>query len=81
MRVKLNSRGVREMLKSADVQAQLDQAAERMAESAGPGYEGGPHPWTTRGRASVITATPAAVRDNSRNQTLARVLAANRRGT
>lgn len=78
-KVQLNPKGVRELLRSQKVQAQLDAHAKAMAEQAGAGYSGGAHPWTTRGRASVITAEPRAMRDNAKNQTLARVLAANRR--
>ncbi len=80
-KIRLNSSGVRDMLKSAPVQDALKAEADRMAESAGPGYESSDYPWTTRGRASVITATGGARRDNSRNQTLARVLASRKAGS
>lgn len=74
LRIKWNRSGVRSMLRSVDVQAELDRRAQTIAARAGDGYEAGPHPWTTRGRASVITATPKAMRDNARNQTLIRSL-------
>lgn len=74
-KVQLNPRGVREMLKSEQVQKRLDAEAESMAAAAGSGYEATTYPWRTRARSSVITATPRAMANNSKHQTLARVLA------
>ena len=78
-KVKINSAGARAVLKSAGVQADLDARADRIAAAAGSGYEASTYPWRTRGRSSVITGNGAAMRDNSRNQTLLRAVNAGRR--
>lgn len=62
--------------------AELNARAEAIARAAGPGYETRPAAATggrVRGRAAVITGTPAAVRDNAKNHTLMRALGAGRK--
>lgn len=50
VRVKLNQRGVREVLKSSPVQADLSARAARAARAAGPGFGAvtKPHKYTSR---------------------------------
>lgn len=78
--VKVNSRQVESYLKSASVQAELGRRARAAADAAGPGYEASVIVGATRARASVITATPEAMADNARNQSLLRAIGAQRRG-
>lgn len=51
VRVKLKIRGIREVLKSAPVQAEVARRVRRGAAAAGPGIEGivKPHKYTSRG--------------------------------
>jgi hypothetical protein len=57
VRVELNSDGVRAILHSAEVEADLAARAERIAAAAGDGFEASSQIGATRARASVITAT------------------------
>lgn len=71
VRIKLNLKGINEVMKSAEVQELLDSAAQQIAAAAGDGYEIEPAKslrWI--GLADVHAATPKAVRDNSENNTL-----------
>lgn len=59
------------------VMKEIDETTKRMAQRAGKGYESKPAEATkgrVRGR-GVVVATGDAVRDNTKNHTLARVLA------
>lgn len=56
-----------------EVRKALNSRASRIAANAGDGYEARESTGRTRrARAVVVTATPKAMRDNSRNQTLSR---------
>lgn len=75
MEVKLNSAGIRELLKSPELMAELERVGQKIASAAGEGYEvevGSKG--TTRGRVFVQPATPEAMRDNAENDTLLRAL-------
>lgn len=78
VRVVINRAAVGALLKSPEVQRDLEDRAERIADAAGPGFEVrtdvGPH----RARAAVLTATPEAVEANARDHTLIRSLDAGR---
>ena len=78
VRVRLNSHGVRELLRSGDVLADLTGRATAIASAAGEGYEADSAVGRTRARASVRTATPEAVRAESRDKTLTRAIGAGR---
>lgn len=56
----------------------INNAAVKIAAAAGDGYEVGAYSGTNRPRASVITATYKAQRDNAKNNTLARSIDAAR---
>lgn len=73
-RIKWNVKAFRELRLEPGVIADLGERAEAVASAAGPGYEASTFEGKNRGRASVITADYAAMRDNARNQTLLRSL-------
>ena len=69
-RIELNSEGVRELLKSAEMEAICREQANAIAARAGDGYTVSTYSGRTRVNASVITATSKAARDNLKNNTL-----------
>lgn len=76
---KLNSAGVRQLLRSPEVLDDLEARARRIASAAGPGMEvdsgvtsGG------RARAAVFTATPEAIRNERGRKALTRAIDAGR---
>lgn len=78
VRVKLNSRGVRDLLTSAEVLAMLVGRAERIAATAGEGMEVDSEVGHERARASVRTATPDAVEAEATTRALTRAIDAGR---
>lgn len=70
MRIELNSDGVRELLQSPAMAAVCLQQARAIAARAGDGYTVNTYTGATRVNASVMTATPEAIRDNLKNNTL-----------
>lgn len=71
MRLKLKPKST--TLTLPEVKKALNARASRIAANAGEGYEARESTRRTkRARAVVVTATPKAMRDNSRNQTLSR---------
>jgi hypothetical protein len=60
IRIEVNSAGIQALLKSAEVQADLEDRARRIAAAAGDGMEASSRLGKTRARASVITATRKA---------------------
>lgn len=69
-RVELNSAGVLELLKSAEMAAICQSYAGSVAQRAGTGYEVSTYTGRTRVNASVRCATDDAWRDNLKNNTL-----------
>jgi hypothetical protein len=78
VRVKLNSKGVRDLLKSAELRADLDARARRIAAAAGPGFEAQPSAGPARARAVVITATDEARAAEATDRALTRAIDAGR---
>lgn len=79
VRVEMNLAGVNEVMRSAEVEADLRARAERIAERAGDGFgveSGKPHRWVARAWAQ--TETPAAARAEARDNVLTRALDAGR---
>lgn len=70
VKIELNKAGVRGMLQSAEMMSVCREHAEAIAGRAGEGYEVSTYTGKTRVNASVITATPDAMRDNMENNTL-----------
>jgi hypothetical protein len=80
IRIEVNQAGIRELLKSEEVRADLSARAHRIAAAAGgePDYEVDVRQGATRARASVRTATFDAILDEGRNRTLSASLDAGR---
>lgn len=78
VRVVLNRKGVRELLRSQQVLADLEARAQRIANAAGEGMEAEAEIGRNRARASVHTATPEAVRAEAESRALTRSLDAGR---
>ena len=78
VRVKLKIRGIREVLRSAPVQAEVARRARRMAQAAGSGFESivKPHKYTAR--AFVQTASQEGRRREANEKVLTRALDAGR---
>ena len=78
VRVKLKIRGIREVLRSAPVQAEVARRARRMAQAAGSGFESivKPHKYTSR--AFVQTASQEGRRREATDKVLTRALDAGR---
>lgn len=74
LRVKLNSAGVRAMLKSSEMQGILKDQADAIVQRCGDGYEIDPFVGKRRANVSVRTKSKKAVKDNSENNTLLKSL-------
>lgn len=73
--VVLNSAGIRELLKSSEIQSVLNETAETVARRAGEGYEAVPGTLgKTRANVRVQAATKEANKDNLENNTLLKAL-------
>lgn len=82
VRIQLNRAGVRQLLRSEEVQADLLRRAEQIAAAAGgeaAGFETSVVVGRNRARASVITATAEAMVAEARDRTLTRAIDAGRR--
>ncbi len=78
IRVKLNSDGVRTLLKSSAMQAILRGHAQRIAASAGPGHDVNVGTTGTRARAEVVTDTIEAMRAEAIDRNLSRAFGSGR---
>lgn len=76
--IKLNTKGIGELLKSPEIQADLLRRARNIARAAGPGMEASVRVGPSRARASVITATDGAREREARDRALTRALDAGR---
>lgn len=74
MKFKLNRRGVRELLRSEEMGAVVDEHARATAAAAGEGYEVIEGMWPSRQMATVFAETPEARKDNYDNNTLLKSL-------
>ncbi|RRR49781.1 hypothetical protein EI999_09600 [Streptococcus suis] len=70
MKFKLNSAGVRELMKSPEMQAVLTDKANAIRNRAGDGYESDIYVGKTRANAMVYADSFKAKRDNNKNNTL-----------
>lgn len=70
VRVTLNSEGVRELLRSAELQNACLEEANRIAAEAGEGYEVSTITYPERAGARVYAETKEAMRDAYENNTL-----------
>lgn len=67
---KLNRSGVRELMKSTEMQSVLTNYASNIRNRCGNGYEQDIYVGTNRANAMVSAATIKAKRDNKKNNTL-----------
>ena len=68
-------RGVfKELRTMPAIERELKKVADGVADSAGDGYESSVAEGKARSRASVITATPDAMRNESKNSSMLRAL-------
>ena len=77
-RVRLNRKGVRELLRSREVLSDLERRANAIAAAAGEGMEVDSEIGRNRARASVRTATREAVLAEAQQRALTRALDAGR---
>ncbi|NQI84087.1 hypothetical protein HO589_01820 [Streptococcus suis] len=70
MKFKLNSAGVRELLRSNAMQSVLTEKATAIRNRAGDGYAQDVYIGKNRANAMVYTDTIQAMRDNKKNNTL-----------
>lgn len=80
VRVKLNSAGVRELLRSSGVQTDLQRRARAIAAAAGDGFEVDTQVGSVRARASVRSATLDAHVAEATDRALTRAIDAGRAG-
>ena len=76
--IELNREGVRQLMRSPEMQAILKAQAETIKDHCGEGYEA--YVAQTRAVAIVGTATEAAINDNSDNNTILKAVGASRNG-
>lgn len=79
VRVLLNRKNVRALLKSPEIKAELERRAENIARVAGPGHRVVSEIGRNRARAAVITVTIPAMLAEARDRNLTRALDAGRR--
>lgn len=70
----LNRKGVRELLKSSEMQSVLKEKAKAILEKCGSGYDSDIFVGKTRANASVGAKTKKAKRDNYKNNTLLKAI-------
>lgn len=78
IRIVMNSAGVDALLKSSEVQDDLERRARAIADAAGEGMEVDVRVGQTRARASVRTATYEAMLAEAQDKVLTRALDAGR---
>lgn len=76
--VKLNRSAVRDLLRSSEVQAELERRARQIELAAGPGHRVESTVGKTRARAAVITDTYEAKHSEATSRTLTRAIDAGR---
>ena len=74
VKIELNSSGIREMLRSEEMQAVLEEQASKIAGRCGAGYAHDTYLTGGRAVASAFAESPEAIRDNLDNNTILRSL-------
>lgn len=77
-KVKMLNKGSRQILKSPEVQADIQRRVERIATHAGDGFEAGVEEGRTRVLGSVMSTTYHAMRAEAKDRALTRALDAAR---
>ena len=75
---KWNMGAFQDLRRLPGVVSELNSRAQAVADAAGVGYVANDYDGRTRHRSGVITATPKAIRDNAKNNTLIKSLDAAR---
>ena len=70
IKIELNRAGVKELLKSSEMQGALSRIANRALASLGDGYEVDSYVASTRAVSEVATASYKAMRENMDNNTI-----------
>jgi hypothetical protein len=78
VRIELTRSGPRQLRQLPAVQAEMARRAQKIAAAAGPGMEATSMVGRTRARASVITATGEARRNEATSRSLTRAIDAGR---
>ena len=78
VKIVLNRKGIGALLKSPEVQADLNARADRIARAAGEGHTVESTVGPQRARAAVITTTFDAMRAEAENRNLTRAIDAGR---
>lgn len=74
VQIKLNSAGVRQLLRSEEMKAICSQLASDARSRCGAGYASDTYTSKTRVNAMLWADTPAARRDNMKNDTILKAL-------
>jgi hypothetical protein len=74
IKVEINSAGVRDLLRSPEVMADLERRAQAIAAAAGDGFEVEMYKGRNRYRATVRTATEPARRAEATDRVLTRAI-------
>lgn len=78
VRIVLNRRGVRELLRSPEILRDLERRANNIARAAGPGHEVDSAIGRNRARAAVFTDTFEAAHNEATSRSLTRAIDAGR---
>ncbi len=78
VKIVLNSAGVRELLRSEEIQAACTQEAMKIKQRLGKGYAVSSHRGKNRVNASIYTKDPRAKADNLKNNTVLKALGGRR---
>lgn len=78
VKIKLNRKGVVELLKSTEVADDLDRRAQKIAAAAGPGHRIEANETRNRARVAVITDTFEAMRREATDRSLTNAIDAGR---
>lgn len=73
-RFELNSAGVRELLKSAEMQGKVNEVGQQILDACGDGYEVKHNVGRTRATCTVHPATAKAYYSNRKHKTLQKAL-------
>ena len=74
VRIKLNSKGIQELLKSPEISAAVQEVCERIKTNAGSGYGSNVQTGKKRAVGRVYAATRKALSDNYKNNTLLKAM-------
>lgn len=76
--IELNSQGVRDLLRSPEIRADLERRAQAIATAAGPGFAADSTVGPNRARASVGTTDIESMRAEAEDRALTRAIDAGR---